>query len=69
EITNIISVICQQAPEYHVSKITECLRDLCAARVNENKQPLEKQQKRVISRTYYDWRLFQLYLYDLQIIT
>ncbi len=36
---------------------------------NENKQPLEKQQKRIISRTYYDWRLFQLYLYDLQIIT
>ena len=43
----------QQAPEYHVSKITECLKVLCAEGGNENKQPIEKQQKRVISRTYY----------------
>ncbi|WP_212592030.1 hypothetical protein, partial [Enterobacter hormaechei] len=52
EITNIISVICQQAPEYHVSKITERLKDLWAEKQTENKQPLENQQKRVISRTY-----------------
>ena len=45
EITNIISVICQQAPEYHVSKITERLKDLWAEKQTENKQPLENQQK------------------------
>ena len=69
EITNIISVICQQAPEYHVSKITERLWDLWAEKQTGNKQPLENQQKRVISRTYYGWCVFQLYLYDLLIFT
>lgn len=69
EITNIISVICQQAPEYHVSKITEGLKDLYAEGEAENKQPLEKQQESVISRTYYGWTVIQLYLYDLLIIT
>lgn len=69
EITNIISVICQQAPEYHVSKITEGSKDLCAEGEAENKQPIEKQQESVISRTYYGWTVIQLYLYDLLIIT